>query len=214
VEGLTVGPSASQGVIQGSRFLHPDLGFALRFPDGWDVINTPQAVGALSPRRDAQVFLEHQGLGRDPQLSAEEFLAEVGKQLSVEEVAPIKIGGLDAFRAEGRASGLNVILTWIAYESGIYRMTGVSRTNRYRAAFVNTARSFRPLTPEQRASVTETRLRIAIAREGESLGDISKRTGNRWNVQQTAIMNDLFANAALVGGQLVKVSLAEAYPGG
>lgn len=212
VEGLTVGPSASQGVIQGSRFLHPDMGFSMRFPDGWDVINTPQAVGAISPRRDAQTFLQHQGLGRDPQLSAEEFLAQAGRQLKISEVAPIKIGGLDAFRAVGRASGVHVILTWIAFDSSIYRVTAASPTKSYDAAFMNTARSFRALTPEQRASIQELRLRIAIAREGESLGQLSSRTGNRWNVQQTAIMNDLFATTPLSQGQLVKVALAEAYP--
>ncbi len=211
IEGLTVGPSASQGVIQGSRFLHPDLTFSMRFPDGWQVINTPQAVGAISPRRDAQVFLEHQGLGRDPKLSAEEFLAEAGSQLRVEEMGPIKIGGLDAWRAVGRATGVQFMLTWIAYDSAIYRITGVSPTSRYDAAFLNTARSFRPLTPEQRDAIEELRLRVAIAREGETLGDLSRRTGNRWNVQQTAIMNDLFANQTLDEGQLVKVALAEPY---
>jgi predicted Zn-dependent protease len=214
VEGLTVGPSARQGVVEGSRFLHPDLGFSMRFPDGWLVINTPQAVGAISPRRDAQTFLQHQGLGRDPRLSAEEFLAEAGGQLDIAEMGPIKIGGLDAFRAVGRAPGAHVMLTWIAFESAIYRLTGASVTAQYDAAFMNTARSFRPLSPEQRASIRELRLRVAIAREGETLGTLSERTGNRWNVQETAIMNDLFANATLSGGQLLKVALAETYPAG
>ncbi len=211
IEGLAVGMSARQGLVEGTRFVHPELGFSMRFPDGWEVLNTSDAVGAISPQRDAQVFLQFQGLGRDPKLSADEFLAEVGKQLRVQELAPIKLGGLDAFRAVGNAGGTQVILTWIAYDSKIYRLTAASPSSRYEAAFLNTARSFRPLTPEQRAAVRETRLRVAMAQEGESLGALSGRTGNQWNVQQTAVMNDVFANEALRRGQLVKVALSEKF---
>jgi predicted Zn-dependent protease len=209
VEGLPVGPSARQGLIEGSRFVHPEMGFSMRFPDGWDVINSSQAVGAVSPKRDAQVFLQFQGLGRDPQLSAEEFLKEVGKQLRVEEMGPIKIGGLDAFRAVGNASGIKVLLTWIAFDSSIFRLTGASPSSRYEAVFMNTARSFRPITAEQRVAARENRLRVAIAHQGESLGELSSRTGNQWNVQETAVMNEMFSNEPLSAGQLIKVALPE-----
>ncbi len=79
------------------------------------------------------------------------------------------------------------------------------------AIFVNVARSFRPLTPRQRRSIRETRLRIAVARKGESLSALSTRTGNAWNLQETAVMNALFADARLEEGQLVKIALPQAY---
>ena len=73
------------------------------------------------------------------------------------------------------------------------------------------ARSFRPLPTEARQSIREQRLRIARARSGETLPQLSQRTGNAWNVQETAVMNGLFANARLESGQLVKVALPEHY---
>jgi predicted Zn-dependent protease len=218
IEGLTVGPSAREGVFQGDRFLHADLGFSMRFPDRWNVVNTTRAVGAMSPQRDAQVFLEHQGLGHDPKLSADEYLKEAGDQgFRLEAAKPIKIGGFDAYRAEGRASApgpggsIRVMFTWVAYNSTIYRITGVAVSARYEPSFINVARSFRPLTAQQRASIRENRLRIVVAREGESLEQISQRAGNQWNVQQTAIMNDLFANQSLRANQLVKVAVSQLY---
>jgi predicted Zn-dependent protease len=72
-------------------------------------------------------------------------------------------------------------------------------------------RSFRPLGPGDRAAVRVRRLRLAIAREGESLADFSRRTGNDWDAQRTAIANGLFASARLEQGQLLKIAVLEAY---
>lgn len=46
VDGYAYGDSAAQGAVVGRRFLHPDLGFQLEFPDNWVITNTPQAVTA------------------------------------------------------------------------------------------------------------------------------------------------------------------------
>lgn len=219
IDGLVVGTGASEGVFQDNRFLHPELGFTLRFPPDWDTQNTRQAVGAISPRRDAVVSLEHEAMGDDPQRAASGFLEKVRAQgLRVEKLQPVKLGGLRAFRAQGRASGsggsLQVQLTWVAHRGSIYRITGIASPragSRYDATFFSVARSFRPLPPEARQSIREQRLRIARARSGETLPQLSQRTGNVWNVQETAVMNGLFANARLESGQLVKVALPERY---
>jgi hypothetical protein len=73
------------------------------------------------------------------------------------------------------------------------------------------ARSFRPLTPQQRRSIRVRRLQIATALAGESLQQLAERTGNQWNLQETAVMNDLFADATLVEGQLVKIVISVPY---
>ena len=73
------------------------------------------------------------------------------------------------------------------------------------------ARSFRRLNESERASIREQFLHVAVAQEGESLGELGRRTGNQWNVQQTAVANDLFANARLSAGQLIKVSMLRPY---
>jgi predicted Zn-dependent protease len=106
------------------------------------------------------------------------------------------------------------MFTWISYNSQIYRITGVSMSSKYEGHFMNVARSFRPLTPEQRASVSELHLKIVKARGGESLPDLSRRSSNAWNVQQTAVMNNIYTTAGLKSGQLVKVAVARSYPSG
>ena len=222
IDGLAVGTRASEGVFQNDRFLHSELDIALRFPEGWETRNTRQAVGAVSPRRDAQVFLEVQGKGEDPIAAAEAYLASdeaTGLGLDAPP-QPIRLGAIDAARgiggAQTPAGPVRVHITWIAYQGTIYRLVGLAASptsGRYAGVFRSVARSFRPLTARERESIRETRLRIVPAREGETLREISDRTGNRWNVQETAVMNDLFADAPLHEAQLVKVAVSERYEG-
>ena len=217
IEGMVVGSSAAEGVFLGTRFIHPDLAFTLRFPDGWETRNTRRAVGATSPTRDAQVFLEHAGEGNDPEKTAKHDLEEFATQgLRVDTMRKVKLAGGPAVRVTGRAQrfgGSHVVLTWIAQRGSVYRLTGVASGpgSRNEALFLNVARSFRSLPRELLAQVSESHLRIADARAGESLGDLSRRTGNAWDVQRTAVMNEIFTDELLESGQLVKIAIREPY---
>ncbi len=219
IEGLAVGGRASEGIFDGDRFLHADLDLMVRFPPGWTTMNTHRAVGALSRRRDAQVFLEHQGAGDDVEAAAAKYVEELaGSGFDVESSQPLVISDYSAFRVVGRFPGygghVKAVFTWIGRDGSIYRFTGAAPSmafRKYQGTFLNVARSFRPLRAGERNKIREARLRIAVAVEGESLTDLSKRTSNRWDIQQTAVMNDLFATDQLEPGQLIKVAIEQSY---
>jgi predicted Zn-dependent protease len=217
MDGLVIGIGAAEGVIQGTRFLHADMGFSINFPSGWKVINTRSAVGALSPDHRAQVALEFQGPGEDPEAAANEYMEEyASKGLRIERLQHVRIAGLPAVRALGRASSprapIALHLTWIARDGMILRLTGATiGRGGLEGVFNNVARSFRPITQRELASIRETRLRVVEARAGEALVDFSRRTRNEWNIQQTAVMNGIFADARLGAGQLMKVAISQPY---
>ncbi|MBW2267366.1 MAG: M48 family metalloprotease [Deltaproteobacteria bacterium] len=217
LDGLVVGIGAAEGVVERSRFLHADLGFSMRFPDGWEVVNTHSAVGAISPQRKAQVVLQLQGAGDDAQQASLEYQDDPElHRLRIASQQPVRLGDLDAYRIEGSAQtamgAVGVHLTWIARDGSIYRLTGITLGQKSRSGiFANVARSFRPLTSRERRSIRETRLRVVPALASESLGELSSRTRNAWNLQQTAVMNALFADAQLEEGQLVKIAVSQAY---
>jgi predicted Zn-dependent protease len=213
LDGVVVGIGAAEGVVERGRFLHADLGFSMRFPDGWTVRNTHSAVGAVSPQRDAQVVFQFQGPGDDAAQASREYLEDPELQgLRISSEQPIRLGEIEAYRIEGRASGVGVHLTWIPRDGTIYRITGFTLRQKSRAGiFANVARSFRPLTPRERRSIRETRLRVVPALAGERLAAFSARTRNEWNLQQTAVMNALFADAKLEEGQLLKIARSQPY---
>ncbi len=213
VEGIVVGPNPDEGYFQGSRFLHPGLGFTLRFPDGWRTVNEASAVRAVSPRRDAMVILELQGKGEDPEAAAREYAEKTEAKFSDEENRVIH--GNAAFRArtvvEVGGKKMKADATWIAHGGAIYRILHVVPPTRLiqTSSTSRTARSFRRLSDSERDGVRVTRLRVAETRPRESIDGLSARTLNQWGRDETALMNGLAVGEGLPEDFLVKVAVPE-----
>jgi predicted Zn-dependent protease len=219
IDGLVVGARAAEGVFHGERFLHPDLDFSIRFPTGWRLVNADTAVGAISPDRNAQIFLAPPTPGDSPNAAAEEFIARNGARhrIQVSDPREMWIGSLPAFRFEAIAHTVPPAagqLTWIAHAGRVYRLNAIAPPGvgrKYLGRAQNTARTFRALTADERASITERRLRTVEAREGESLTQLSARGGNALGLYLTAVANDLDERAVLRAGTLVKIAREEPY---
>jgi len=212
---ISIGSPAAEGVVENGRLTHADLDFTLRFPQGWEVENTRSAVYALSPAREAVVVLELQGEGDDPEAAAHEWLR--GARMNASAI-PLKIGDLEAFRMRGEiatAAGKTFAdVTWISHAGHIYRLSGFTlggEFSRWEGVFRSFPRSFRPLTEEERNSVTELRLRIVDALEGETLASLGQRTGNQWSVVETAVHNAIRPGDPLEAGRKVKIAVRVPY---
>jgi predicted Zn-dependent protease len=221
--GLVVGEDPAEGIFEKGRFLHPDLGFLLRIPDGWRFVNTPAAVGAISHNGQARVVLELAGEGEDPAVFADEFIAKRAVEIhaQIESRRALTLNGLPAVEVRGAAPGpggkVTGRITFIALHGRVFQLGNLAQgvgAERALALGDVFTRSFRALTPEDRAGIRVRRLRLAKAHAGESLADFSRRTGNDWDAQRTAIANGLFASARLEEGQLLKIAVLEAYTSG
>jgi len=222
VDGLLVGPDPADGVFVGDRFLHHDSGYALHVPEGWTRLASRAAVGAVAPDGDVQVVLERQGPGSDPATSAQQFLDDLSGRLRLRtlEAEPLSIGGRLAYRArialETPDGPVEAEITWYAHEGTIYRLASAERAGtvgKYQAVLRNVARSFRPISDRERIEIFEDRLRVFAAREGETLAELSARTGNVWTPAKTAAVNRAPERAGLEAGQLVKVAVRAPYRG-
>jgi predicted Zn-dependent protease len=220
IEGLELGQRPEAGVFEGDRFLHPTLDFQVRFPSGWRTSNTNRAVGAVSPRGDAVVFLTADLPPGDPRAVAEAFVekARESQRVEVKESQPVKIGAIDAWRMRleggGRGGSVAAYVTFVPYRGATWRIMGVSpaiAADRTLGRTLNTARSFRPLTPDERKSLTVTRLHVVTAGPGEDLEALGRRAGNAWDPARTAVYNGIFANHRFAGGEPVKVARVAPY---
>jgi predicted Zn-dependent protease len=215
IDGLALGPRPEGGVFQGDRFLHPDLDFQVRFPNGWRTSNTNRAVGAVSPRGDAIVFVMADLPAGDPQTVADAFVEKTQQEQSVDvkESKPVKIGHIDGWRMrlEGGGGGRSIAayVTFVPYRGSTWRIMGVSparAAEQYLGRTLSTARSFRPLTPEEKNSLTVTRLHLATARPDEDLTELGRRTGSAWDPSHAAVYNGIFVNHRFGGGERVKIA--------
>jgi len=222
LEGLPVGPRPEGGVFDDDRFLQPDMDFQLRFPPGWSVSNSTQAVGAVSPKRDAMIYLMADQPESDPEQAAADFVVKTSQDFPVDvsRSGPVKIGGLDAWRVElegsGRAAGVSANVTFIPYRGATYRITGVSPSavaRSYTGRMLSTTRSFRPLTEAERSKISGSQIHLVTAQAGETLEELGNRSGNTWNISTLAAYNGVFTTHRFGGGELVKTTRTEPYRG-
>jgi len=220
LDGVVVGAAASAGVFHEQLFLHPDMDFAIRFPDGWKTENTPSAVGGQAPDRAAALIVELEGKGNDPVAAVRTFAEKAGLT-----PAPmpekLQVNGLPAARIAGRfrtsRDTIALELTWIAHGGSVFRVTGGSTPERFdavRAALEAAAGSFRPLTAADRAGITEERLRIVRAQGGETVAALAARSRSAWKAERIAAANALTPGTLLEAGFPVKVAMTERYTGG
>ncbi|MDX1650308.1 MAG: hypothetical protein R3263_10685, partial [Myxococcota bacterium] len=69
----------------------------------------------------------------------------------------------------------------------------------------------RPLSATERRSITERRLAVVAAGSGETLAALSRRTGNAWSPEETAVANALQVGDRLAAGMLVKIAVERPY---
>jgi predicted Zn-dependent protease len=220
IDGLILGENPEGGLFEDGRFVHPEMGFSIRFPKGWTTMNGQAAVSAISPARDAQATLTVEGSGTDIDKVVEDFIRnEVdGIRVSIRKQMRVKLGDLLAIRIEGSAStgliGLAHQMTFVAHKGLIFRLSVVSYSSsadKYRGRGRAFAHSFRTLDEAGIHSLMVTRLRIARALPNETLQALSERTHNDLEVVFTGVMNDLYASTTLTRGALIKIGLAEPY---
>jgi predicted Zn-dependent protease len=218
LNGLVVGEDPAQGIFVGQKFMHPDLEVFIEFPPGWRTMNSPSAAGAMSPGKDGLVFVGLQGEGTDPAKPAHEFAKSLHDEYKIEPSVsePVKLGHWPAYHmalteSSGRAK-VQMHFLWVACRGMIYQMIGLAQEH-HREILRRTAFTFRPLTPEERGSIQEARLRIVKAREGEDLAGLSDRSGNLWDLTVTALMNGISLEGPLEPGQRIKVAVSKPYRG-
>ncbi len=212
LDGLLVGENPREGVFQEELFLHPVLGFGIRFPEGWKTANARSYVAASDPDDEkVLVVLQLAAEGNDPVAGAR---ADGLDEEVTGRLEPVGIHGLDAVRFEGERRGAGFELTWIAHRGHVYRIVASApraEFGRQRATLRDVARSFHALDESERARILEDRLRTARSRDGESLAALVERTGASWSAEQAAVANALEAEEPLEAGRLVKVPLPERF---
>ena len=220
IDGLVLGDDPAGGAFdEENKFVHPELRFSLRFPPGWDTLNSTRQVVAVSPRRDAQAELTVVGSTEEPLDAVVDAFLEAefeGVTVRVRERRALKIGDLDAIRIEGRAitpgGPLFALMTFIAYEDLVYRLQVLSfDASRYRGRARAFAHSFRALDEASARSLRVTRLRIARSLENETLAELSERTRNELEVVFTGVLNGIYASTPLPRRTPIKIGIAEPY---
>jgi predicted Zn-dependent protease len=213
VDGIVFGDSPEQGVVQGNRFLHRDLRFALEFPEGWEVQNAPSQVSAKAPGEDAYMVLQ---LIQQPRGSIDEtaVASMQGAGFRLVEGNRRQVNGVSAFVGtyQGTAEGIGRVIVRAAHlehERRVFVWAGMAPEQvfgRVDGAITRSIGSFEPLSREEAARIRANRIDVYTVRPGDTWQTIASRA-SEGNVKAStlAIMNHYAVNEQPRAGDRIKV---------
>jgi predicted Zn-dependent protease len=206
---LMYGENPRNGFFEDHAFYHPDMRFQLRFPDGWQTQNTPQAVVAVAPQGAAVFQLTLSPAGSAAQ-ALQQFAGQQG--LQVGNAGRVSVNGLPAATAEFAAQTEQGVVqgrvAFLEHGGRTYQLIGYTAAQTYRAAastFEAIIGSFGPLTDPALLAVQPNRVAVVTARRTETLADWARDVPSAIPVEELAIINQLPGPSATVqAGTLLK----------
>lgn len=216
LEGMVYGENPRLGFFIGSLFVHPDLAFTLRYPDGWKTRNANDAVTAVSSAQDAMMQLR--GAQGSATAAAQAFFAQEG--LTAGPQSRGAIHGNTAIRGEFTAKdegGAEVrgVAMFIEYGGATWNVTAYTAADKfatYLPAFERSFASFARLTDAAALAVQPHVVRIVAAPRAMTLTQFNATLPSSIPIAELAMINGMDAQASLRAGQLVKRVLGAPLP--
>lgn len=216
LDGIIIGDNPAHGTFQDSLFVHPDLNFTLSYPKGWDSENTPAAAGVFSPDEKAQVVFALSDTSESPDQSAKEFAEAYYRYYNMEPKhgEKLKINGFPAhllvYEQQSDEGLVLFSMIWLKRNDFTFKFASMGIA-KYGEVSIKMAKSLHTITDAERNSIEQTELDIVEAKDGETIEELSKRTGNVLKLDYLALINNVKANEKLSEGQWVKIGIVTKY---
>jgi predicted Zn-dependent protease len=204
IGGMVYGNDPRQGYTIGQTYYHPELAFKVDFPDQWRIINQRQAVGALSPNRDAAVVLTLSDK-ESPRAAFDAFFSQEGVQRGSNQGRY-----LYSFRAIDPQSGTNTaegLIGFLNHGGRVYQLMGYTAPDTWRGysgAMQRSLASFEKVTERRYLEVEPKTIDIVTLPMGMTLTEFAKRYQVNAEVSELAILNGVNPDTILEKGALVK----------
>jgi predicted Zn-dependent protease len=207
IDGMVYGENPRLGFFKGPLFLHPDLKFQFRFPDGWQTHNGSDAVIGGSSAQDA--LIELRGARGSAAEASREFFAQEGLQAGT--LSRNSINGFPAltgdFSAQAQQGTIRGTAAFIEYGGTTYQITAYSTGDRftsYRPAFQRSINSFDRLTDPKALAAQPMRVKLERAPRTMTLAQFNSQFASSITADEVALINGMGKADQLRSGQTVK----------
>jgi len=218
LDGMPFGQNPREGYFIGNRFIQPELGFEIRFPQGWKTNNQKAAVGAMSPREDALVVLTLSDKG-SPQAAAQAFFSQQG--IVQGQSLRADLGGLPAVAnvfgvQRGQAGDLQGVAAFVEHQGKVYQVLGYTLADRWRSygdELSGAVGTFERVTDRRLLDVQPSRLDVVSIPSAMTLEEFNRRYPSTVDLKTLAIINQADSNTRFSAGTEVKRIVGGELPG-
>lgn len=211
IDGLLYGDDPAQGIIEGSRFIHPELRLSFTAPQGFYMINSPRAVSINGQGGQAQMSTAAYN-GNLETYVRQQFAALGGQKstLAPQRMQRTSVNGLSAMVGEARVNNGNsqVDVIVFAYEfarNRAYHFTAIAPAGRA-AVFNPMFQSMRPISQAEAGAVVPKRLQVVTVQRGDTIASLARRMVYAdAQEERFRVLNALGSRDTLVPGQKVKL---------
>jgi predicted Zn-dependent protease len=207
IDGIVFGDDATQGLVRGTRFIHPKLGFAFTAPDGFVLDNQSAALigvgdsGAQALRLDSVVV--------DPATGLDTAIASGWIDgVKTSSVETMTVNDLQAATATAQGEQWSFRLGAVRLGDKVYRLIFAAHAltpafdNRFRASIA----SFHRLSQQEASTVHPARIQIVVAQDGDTADAIAARMAvSDRPLEHFLLLNGLEKGGPLQPGQRYKI---------
>jgi len=193
MDGLVFGDESATGLIKDSAYYHSGLRVVVGFPAGWDVRNTATEVVGRAPQgaSHSSIAVQRLEVPIDGQTPAE-FVSKTLQRDDVSAGESLEINGFPAFMGEvavlsGDAQARRIAV--IYKDASVYLFRGEVGPNgevaAFDAAWRQTLESFRAMTAEDLLVASNQRIRIIVAKPGQTYAELARQSSLRQFGEET-----------------------------
>lgn len=211
INGLIYGDDPQQGVIEGSRFIHPDLRLTFTAPQGFYMVNSTRAVSINGQSGKAQLTMAaYNGNLADYVRQQFATLGGTEQDLRPSNVQSTTVNGIPAAYGTARvASGSSQVdVVVFAYEFArdrAYHFAAIipaGQANPFAAMF----QSMRRISATEASNVVARRLDVVTVQRGDTVQSLSSRMAyDDAKEERFRVLNALDTNDAIAPGRKVKL---------
>jgi predicted Zn-dependent protease len=208
LNGLVYGQNPRQGYTEDSIFLHPELRFRFRFPEGWQINNQRTVLMGMSPDRQAAIGIslpETDDLREAVRnfFSPPEITWEGTRSIDING-NPAEIGEFVLQTDQGLLQGQAL---FVQYGGRIYEIIGYGVPDGWRRQerqILESMVSFAELTDPQVLAVQPLRLEILAFRRSSTLRQYYEQRGSPASLSELALLNRIDPDEQIDQGQSIK----------
>ena len=214
IDGMVWGQSREQGIVEGTTFSHPVLGFTFTAPRGYRLTNTPAAV--LADGEGTRLVLDG---ARDPGGSLDGYIAGTWAREIAQQTRTGRLGQVERYTINGLPAAQGVLpvqinnrvydalLVAIRYDGKLYRFTGLAPQGSGRLTEISRATdTFRSLSRAERNATPERRIDIVTVRSGDTAESLGRRMAvDELGVERFRVLNGLRDREQPRAGERVKI---------